>query len=342
MGDSMTKTTNKKLSNKKREYKNQKRRILILILLVIIMIFMLFGSTFAWFSSNKHATIESIDINVATISGLQVSVDAIDWKNEITKDEIINAYRTYAQAENQLPDTLSNVSTVGGMTDGKMDMFYGSTSEEKEGGFTLVTAKQTEINCVGDEECVDKHYIAFDLFLLVTTPATIAITGNSSVLPQPGAVDRGAHYAARVGFVVNGTVGGDNSYAAQLLKGGLYSYIWEPNYDRHTAYGVRNARDVYGLTTTTSGAARLPYRGVNEEFQTPIYIDQTDKSSYFSPVNPKVATVMGFTANQELMNIPAGITKVRVYMWLEGQDVDMENNIAATKLSYTLELAMIN
>ena len=42
------------------------------------------------------------------------------------------------------------------------------------------------------------------------------------------------------------------------------------------------------------------------------------------------------------MNIPTGITKVRVYMWLEGQDVDMENNVSATKLTYNLELSMIN
>ena len=42
------------------------------------------------------------------------------------------------------------------------------------------------------------------------------------------------------------------------------------------------------------------------------------------------------------MSIPAGITKVRVYMWLEGQDVDMENNAAASKLRYDLELAMLN
>ena len=335
-------TNNKKKKNTKKEYNKQKRRILLLILLVLVMILLLFSGTYAWFSSNKHATIESIDINVATVTGLQVSVDAIDWKNEIAKDEIINAYKTYSTAENQLPDTLTNVSTVGGVTDGKMDMFLGSTTEEREGGFTLVTSKQTEINCTGDEECVDKHYIAFDIFLLVTSPATIAITGNSSVVPTAGAVDRGAQNAARVGFVVEGTVAEGNPYAAQILKGGLNSYIWEPNYDRHNGYGIDNARNVYGLETTYTGAARLPYRGVNQEFQTPVFIDQTDRSSYFTLVNPKVATVQGFTANQELMHIPAGVTKVRIYMWLEGQDVDMENNASSSKLTYTVELAMIN
>ena len=42
------------------------------------------------------------------------------------------------------------------------------------------------------------------------------------------------------------------------------------------------------------------------------------------------------------MHIPAGITKVRVYLWLEGQDVDLENAAANSKLKFDLELSMLN
>lgn len=336
------KNNQKKVVYDDSNYRKNKRRLLILILLIFLMIFLLGGSTYAWFSSNKHATIESIDINVATISGLQVSVDAIEWGNEVTKDMIINAYKTYPGAENQLPDTMSNVSTAGGVTAGKLDMFYGVTSEQKDGSFTLITEKQTEKQCTGDEECEGRHYMAFDIFLLSTVPATIGITAASNVIPQEGAQDQGAQNAARVGFVVEGTVGSEQSFAAQNLKGGISSYIWEPNYDVHSLFGIANARDVYGITTSKSGAPRIPYKGVNAEFQTPVFIDQTDKSSYFTTVNPKVATTQFFEANQELLNIPAGISKIRIYMWLEGQDVDMENNAAASKLTYNLELAMLN
>lgn len=332
-------------SKKRQEQESRKRkRIILLILLVLVMIVMLSASTWAWFSSNKHATIDSIDINVATVTGLQVSVDAINWDNIVTKEQIINAPTTYPRAINQLPDTLANVSTAGNIgDDGTLDMFYGVTTEEKNGGFTLTTIKQTEIECTGDEECVDKHYIAFDIFLLVTTPATIGITANSSVMPQPDAQDKGAQNAARIGFVIEGTVGAGNPGAAQNLKAnGGKAYIWEPNYDMHSQTGIRNARDIYGITTTASGASRIAYKGVNQEFATPVYIDQTDRSSYFTSVNPDVATPQRFEANQTLMHIPAGITKVRVYMWLEGQDVDMENYVAASKLRYDLELAMLN
>ena len=338
--------TKKRISAKqRREQENRKRkRIILLILLVLVMIAMLGASSFAWFSSNKHATIDSIDINVATITGLQISVDAINWDNIVTKDQIINAKKTYPRAINQLPDTLANVSTAGNIgNNGLLDMFYGVTSEERNGGFTLTTYKQEEMECTGDEECVDKHYIAFDVFLLVTTPATIGITANSSVQPQPDAQDKGAQNAARVGFVIEGTVGAGNPGAAQNVRAnGGKALIWEPNYDKHSQDGIKNAREVYGINTSSSGASRLPYKGVNAEFFTPVYIDQTDRSSYFTSVNPDVATPEYFQANQTLMHIPAGITKVRIYMWLEGQDVDMENRAAASKLRYDLEFAMLN
>ncbi len=341
----MIKTQKNNTINVKNSSKVSKknRRLLILILLLVFMIILLGSATHAWFSSNKRATIDSIDINVATITGLQISVDAINWGNEVTKDMLINAYKTYPAAKNQLPDTLANVSTAGNVSNGQLDMFYGVTTEEKRGGFTLTTYKQEEVACVGDEECeYGKYYIAFDVFLLVTTPATIGLTTNSYVTPQPGVSDRGAQNAARVGFVLEGTVSPGASAAAQALKAGNVSYIWEPNYDTHTVDGVKAAKNVYGIVTTQSGGARIPYKGVNSEFATPIYVNETDKSSYFTSVNPRVLTTKDFNANQALMNIPAGISKVRIYMWLEGQDVDMENNAAGSQLLYNVELAMLN
>ncbi len=332
-----------KVNNKNKSNENQKRRrILIMILLVSFLILMLGMSTYAWFSSNKHATIDSIDINVATVTGIQVSVDAINWDNIVTKEQIMNAYKTYRAAENQLPDTLSNVSTAGNVSRGRMDMFYGLTSEGERNNYNLTTVKESEIQCSGDQECVDKHFIAFDIFLLVTNPANLVITSNSNVIPQEGAEDKGCQNAARVGFIVEGAVGPTASAAAQNLRGGNSSIIWEPNYDVHTEHGVMAARNIYGLSTSLSGASRLPYKGVNTEFKDPVAIDKTDQSPYFSTVSPKIATTKTFSDDQSFVSIPSGITKLRIYMWLEGQDVDMENKASDSKLQFNLEMAMIN
>ena len=40
--------------------------------------------------------------------------------------------------------------------------------------------------------------------------------------------------------------------------------------------------------------------------------------------------------NKLIFNLPEGISKVRVYVWVEGQDVDCENNAAGTDFELNL------
>ena len=329
--------------NKKKKKKNQKqeknKKVALLLLLLLFFIVLCTSATYAWFSSNKRATIDAMDINVATITGIQVSVDGINWRNEVTKEDIINAHITYPAATNQLPLTLDGCSTDGAVGDGKLRLYYGTT-RERDGVFYLTTALQSEINCVGDEQCQGKHYIAFDLFFLVTNQTTLVVTPASSVVNK-NERDDGGQNSARVGFVILGTVADTASGAsAQGLKNATNSYIWEPNIDMHTKSGVKNALSVYGISTTEVGGARIPYRGVNQEIKgTGVAINQTHNSPYFTPVNPQITTVAGFSTDQVLTTIPRGITKMRIYLWLEGQDVDLENDASRGELLFNLELA---
>ena len=47
-------------------------------------------------------------------------------------------------------------------------------------------------------------------------------------------------------------------------------------------------------------------------------------------------------AEQKIFALTAGITKVRVYMWIEGQDVDCENTASGTDISYNLQFTIDN
>ena len=40
------------------------------------------------------------------------------------------------------------------------------------------------------------------------------------------------------------------------------------------------------------------------------------------------------------MTLQAGITKVKVYMWVEGQDVDCENSASGSDISFSFELSI--
>ena len=39
-------------------------------------------------------------------------------------------------------------------------------------------------------------------------------------------------------------------------------------------------------------------------------------------------------------SLSAGVTKVRVYMWVEGQDVDCEDNASGGTVSYNLSFSI--
>ncbi len=328
--------------NKKQEKK--KKKLLLIILLLVFTLIVLSSATYAWFSSNKNAIIESIDINVATVTGIQISENAIDWKNELTKEELQNAKSTYLNALNQFPDTLHGVSTDGSVSNSRMNMFFGVTDEANDGDYTVVASQETEINCYGDEACEGHHYIAFDVFLLTTAPTDLVVTPNSSVVnrdEKERGIDTGGQNSARIGFVVMGTIPDTSGpYAAQALNSGTSSVIWEPNYDVHTEGGVRQAARFYDTNVSTSGAPRLTYRGINQAFSTPVLLRETKNSPYFSTVNPQITTTKVFNDEQYLTHIGAGITKLRVYMWLEGEDVDFENNASDGKLTFNLEIAM--
>ena len=329
-----------KKKSKEQERRDQRKKTLILIFLFFLM--GIVGTvTYAWFSSDMKLNIDAMDIHIETNAGIQVSINGINWGNEIKKEDIIDAYKTYPSATNQLPETLSGCSTDGSASGATMNMFHGVTREHKNEGYFLTASRQTEINCVGDEQCAGKHYIAFDVFILLNEPATLYVTGESYVRNKSDKIFGGEN-SARIGFVNLGTTTDTvDGQRAQYLANASGSVIWEPNYDTHTTHGIKNAADIYGITTTETGAARLSYKGINSEITGKgVAITATDTDPHFTTVNPKITTIKDFTNDQELDTFSKGITKLRIYFWLEGQDVDMENEVSGGELEFKLELAI--
>ncbi len=347
-----------KVGKKKKKEKNEKKRSILL--LVLLFLFAVVGTvTYAWFSSDTKLTIDTMEIRIETTTGIQVSANAVNWTNNITKTDLINAHTLYPDATNQLPLTLAGCSTDGSVNPTGLNMFYGSTRQYRSEGFFLTATKQTEINCVGDEECVGKHYVAFDIFILLTEPADLVVTDQSYVINKLDKTENddesgdeeeeeeskgapGGENGARVGFVNLGTTTDTaNSVRAQYLANATESAIWEPNYDVHTEHGILNAEKVYGITTNATGASRLIYKGINSEITGKgVALSDTDSDPHFTTVNPKVATPKVFTGDQDLMYLPAGITKLRIYFWIEGQDVDCENEVGGGELEFKLEIAI--
>ena len=321
------------MENKK---KRRKRKILIALLLFLFTGVLFSTSTYAWFTANRTVTIEQLDVNVGAESGLQLSVDGVNWKPLITKDDINGALTTYTAAVNHIPtDSIYPVSTGGNIdtATGYLNMYKGMV-ETNDDHYVLTSTKSTETGSKAGD------FIVFDLFAKVTEASDIYLTSASKVISDN---NKGLQNAARVAFVYQGEgPAGSTSATVQAYKAGADSpvYIWEPNADAHTAAAIKHASDTYGLTNV-GDMASVPYNGVISEFvngdDVLLNSTATDK---FKAMTGLVYTKETNDTYTKYFSLNAGITKFRVYIWVEGQDVDCENDASGSQVSYNIQLSM--
>lgn len=321
---------------RKSKRKNDIRTSLLLLLLLLLL---LISATYAWFTANQTVTISTLDVNIEAKNGLQISTDAVTWKSIISKEDITtNAYSGHA---NQVPTSLEPVSTVGEIdsSTGYMKMYYGSVDADETDGLDKLSATLETSETAG----ASGKYIAFDVFLKVDTETAIQLTSSSGVTAN--GTDKGIKQAARVAFCVEGTkpVGTTATDitslkdATSFLSEGKTVYIWEPNANLHTAAAVSHAKSNYNIDISTSGDSAVEYYGIKSPISTAIALANTyTASDYFAKVSPDYVT-NGEMVDKDVFTLSAGITKVRVYMWIEGQDVDCENTASGTDISFDIQ-----
>lgn len=354
-----------------RRRKRRGRKLFLLLLILIMTGIMLTTTTYAWFTSNKTVSVSDVQVNVASKNGIQISADGTNWKSIIQLSDLTGARATYVGAVNQIPDTANTIEPVSTGLNvnaaGQLEMFYGVIeSSEFTGSCSAGEAYTSESTCTaaggtwtpGTEgqyiltatKETDAHgtvgkYVAFDLFFRVDMQTPVFLTSEGSGVEATG-TDTGIKNASRIAFVELGNTASGSSLATiQGLNAGASSvvYSWEPNYDIHTASGVANANDVYGITTTETGGTLLPYSGVIAEVPLVNNVllgnaTQTSNATLFKDVAPTYSTTAAWTGNLAIFTLQPGITKMRIYMWVEGQDVDCENTASGGNIIYSLQI----
>ena len=274
---------------------------------------------------------------------------------------------TYGNVVNGKMDMFLGITT----TDADAGIEYLALSKENE-----VTS-----SCMGDtgtKPCNNNHFVAFDVFLKLDNDGTgeektIYVTSNSSVTETN---NKGLKNAARVAFVREGYVDIDTylginaDYDLGLIQSATVTginpasnqndvFIWEPNNDGHTNAGKTHAASYYGINSISSASA-LPYEGaVGACTNIPLdywnssagrtldgikdgsNVQVTQWTQCFQPVTVKQSTQTTHDAF-ELFKIRPGVTKIRVYYWIEGNDVDTENNASASDTTLTLYFSLDN
>lgn len=343
------------------ETRKQKRRSLRLTLLLLLLTaIILLSSSYAWFTANQTVTVDELQVNVAAQNGLQISADGSKFSAMINQTDLSTAATTYSTLVNQLPTSLAPVSTSGNVSDGKLDMYLGTVTAGDDGQYRLTATKET------DTTGTTGNYIAFDMFLKVEKTTKIKLTANSGVKAS-GEASTGIENAARVAFINQGYMANGSALSSiQGLKAGTL-YLWEPNYDTHTPAAVSHAIGTYGKTladfgqtstptTTITGVDAISYDGVKAEIGTGIKLAETTataNTTYFATVTPTYKTKSSFGAAApgveevagenylQIFNLEAGITKVRVYFWIEGQDYDCENDASGGNIALNIQLSIM-
>lgn len=341
---------------KKQEKKKKKIRTLILLLFLTII---MFGtSTYAWFTANKVVTINSLDVHVEAGGGIQISTDAANWKSVITNADIMNGY-SYNDGEvvavNQVPEEVTAVSTnAQANANGKLNMYSSIIDNDATtGNYTIKTVLETD---KGDSENPGKagttgKYIVFDIFLRLDSQQTVYLTPDSNVtLKVATDEDRGLKNAARVAFVNLGHAASSTA-AATLADMNTPSgtILWEPNFDTHTATVVNSVAPDYSISLTSTGTdlyAAVPYRGVNTAITTAQDLKKTVNGQITTGTEAMTVQLQTKATNNEyktfVSDMAEGVTKYRVYMWIEGQDIDCENNATGSDISYKIQLSTTN
>lgn len=304
----------------------KKRAFVSAIAMLIVSAIVLTSSTFAWFSMSKQATVESMDLTVTSPEGIQISANASTWTSSLTVDEIFNndeattsRHDAYEGNANLYPKDLIPVSSAFySANTGKALFVKGSLDDASKVTLSTVTQLKDQQDAAG--------FIAFDIFFKVANATTVYFS-DTTIVDNSGTK---ATSAMRVAFDTLGN-GAANTDAATATAWSAWTR------GNTVMYEIDSA-------TRSDDAAAL---GIATGAQTTKYLQDTTSTgttasngivvSGNSPQNFPGKLVRDTDARTaKCFNLAAGITKMRVYIWVEGQDCDCLNSIAGAALTANL------
>ena len=344
-------TKKKKVNNKKRKRKVVRKKRRFITITIIVFLGVLFTlSTYAWLSTSLNVKVKNFKMVVSRNSGLSISLDGITFSTaiEVSSDRLLN------QLQATYPDNVSQwagnglipVSSPGILSpnDSKFKIFGSSgvryRARAKTVGY-LTTGVMRE-----EHRAEFNSFIAFDLFLKNITGSPVAdnIYFDEDTFVEMDS-DSGEEMealvnSARIGILKMNSVpktASVNEIQHIACNNNCQAIIFEPNSKKHNALSQERALK-YGLNLH-DGEYFPTYSYIKAGG--PIYVQNTISGSaaldlnYFRLQN----TVTEEDFVNPLFQAPDGITKLRVYIWIEGQDIDsIETDSEGADISVSLSL----
>lgn len=150
------------------------------------------------------------------------------------------------------------------------------------------------------EEILEKdgYYTVFDLYFKTDKEESIYLGNNTNIIYK--GEDSEVKDSIRIGFIYN-----DNSL------------ILEPNYDTHTIASINNAYTTSHTYLKEKSSKKQSYKAINN--------------------NKELEDVDTYTLDTFKLNLSKGITKVRVYIWIESNDIDSYKELTGNYINYILD-----
>lgn len=346
------------MKNKNKKKKNQ-RKLSSLVLMLFLTIVMISVATYAWFTSNRLVKINTLNVNVQASEGFQISADGVNWKSVLQAADFLNVTSTYNNHLNHIPSDMVPVSNNGIADEdtGLLDMYLGTVTTDAQGDYALYSTQITETTTTG-------QYIAFDLFFRTNNQINLILekdAGVKDIATVSNRQNRGMENATRIGFVYYGFLdaatypspsgGTAQAIGSALAADGSNVFIWEPNYKSHTEEAKIEAFNMYNVpVTSTIYNDWIPYSGIQAVIPdtSPIKLPNTTKNAnptafghladdseatfILTDKNPTSTTATGIT-------LEAGVSKFRIYMWLEGQDYDCGDSASGSDIAFDMLLS---
>lgn len=188
------------------------------------------------------------------------------------------------------------------------------------------------------------YFIAFDLFIQSSGAAALEVgLLPSSAVSVPTGTDAGLKSSIRVAFVNNGVDATNTANTAYGLSESTNYTIWEPNAEVHTPTAIAQGHAVGGqkysyMGATATGTA-VVINNATQFASVPVgsgvvvstnsskanFVRDTSMTTETFPTT-QVWNTNATTNYPTVFSVSQGINKIRVYIWIEGQDVDCENS----------------
>ena len=313
-------------------------------------------ATYAWFSASLNVKIKFFNIKVSTDTGLFISLDGVNFSDsiEVSRQSLIyDVTKLYPNHTNQWSNNgLWSVSTNGiaSPNNDKFAVYSGSmgkyTDRARRGKRFVNTTLLNE-----DKPSEYSNYIAFDIFLknvsgsphkdnLYIGPGTY-IEFDEEADAETREKMEDIMNSIRLGFVKIGETHLKADPATiQNLKcnNECFSLIYEPNSLKHNEESIEAAKN-FGINLVDN--TYVPTYGVVKEGK---FLDHksgliTSQGVYDTEHFALQETRQDDQMGEPMFQIPNGITKVRVYLWIEGQDIDaLEVHSEGAPLNLSLDL----